>query len=490
MSRSRRTVAAALGVMVLSSVVATAGPATAADPPSVRMLASSTMLTVERGRRDFVWVDPGAWIASVGGAFELRATRAAYDSPVELEQVDASTGEPLRSLPADLLDGWYGLQEFLHVSVRHGDDRPVVRTTVSFCPNGWDGQRLDDAGPVTSRYPMFCGGGPFTRGMVWGIDDGWAVPALTDAYYGLGWKAERNRYRIRLWIDPAYRSLLGISDADAEVVVKVLIVRGGATYGRRADRPDLAYGPAANVPDVTDPDPATLPDLVALPAWSIDPYHDRRSGRDYLRFNATEWNAGPGTLVVEGFRDTDETAMDAYQYFYLDDAPVGRANIGALEYHQGGGHDHWHFEEFTAYSLLDEAKQLVVPSDKQSWCLANTDAIDLAVPNANWRAYGGDLFTACGGPSALWVREVLDVGWGDTYVQGVAGQAFDVTDLPNGTYYIRVHVNPLSTMLEGTDANNVEDRLVVLKGRPGNRRVEVPPWHGIDTEGCCPVGGF
>jgi len=485
MGRSRRTLAAALGIAVLSSVVSSAGPAAAADPPSIRMLASSTTLTVERGRRDFVWVDPGAWIASVGGAFELRATRADYDSPVVLEQVDATTGDPLRSLPADLLDGWYGLADFVHVSVRHGDDRPVLRSSTSFCPNTWDRQRLNDEGPVNARYPTFCAGGPFTRGMVWGIDDGWAVPSLGDVYYGLGWKAERNRYRIRVWIDPSYRPLLGISDADAEIVVRVRVARG--TSARRAtERPGPAYAPAANVPDVTDPAPETLPDLVALPAWSIDPYHDRRSGRDVLRFNATEWNAGPGTLVVEGFRDTDETEMDADQYFSSGDDPVGRTNIGALEYHAGGGHDHWHFEEFTAYSLLDASKELVAPSDKQSWCLANTDAIDLAVPNANWVAYGGDLFTACGGPSALWVREVLDVGWGDTYSQYVAGQAFDITDLPNGTYYIRVHVNPTGAMLESTDANNVEDRLVILKGRPGSRRVEVPPWHGIDTEGCCP----
>ena len=81
---------------------------------------------------------------------------------------------------------------------------------------------------------------------------------------------------------------------------------------------------------------------------------------------------------------------------------------------------------------------------------------------------------------------MLDTGWGDTYSQWVAGQAFDVTDLPNGTYYVRVHVNPLGAMHEGSTANNVEDRLVILKGRPGNRRVVVPPWHGIDTDtGCC-----
>ena len=92
----------------------------------------------------------------------------------------------------------------------------------------------------------------------------------------------------------------------------------------------------------------------------------------------------------------------------------------------------------------------------------------------------------CGGPSALWIREILDVGWGDTYSQFVAGQAFDISNLPNGDYYVRVHVNPTGSMLEGAAANNVEDRLVMLRGKRGYRRVIVPPWNGIDTEGGSP----
>lgn len=489
MARWRRVPVLMLGVLVLSSVVVTAGPATAAGPPSIRVFASSSTITVERGRKDFVNVDPGIWMTSVGGAFELRATRDDYDSPIVLEQTDAATGAPLRELPADLLDGWWGLGDFLHVSVGHAQDRPVVRYPMTFCPNTWYRQRLNDDGPINSRYPYFCGGSFFTRGMVWGIDDGWAVPAVDGYYYGFGWKAERDHYTIRVWIDPAYRDLLGISDADAETLVKVTVVDSGTQPAARVARPHLRAEQTASVPDVTSPDPATLPDLVALPAWGMTTYH--RKGHDYLSFNATEWNAGPGTMVVEGFRQPDVATMDAYQYFYSGGAPVGRASVGTFEYHAGGGHDHWHFEQFTQYSLLDASGEQVVLSDKQSWCLANTDAIDLAAPNANWTAWSADLATSCGGPSALWVREVLDTGWGDTYSQWVAGQAFDITDLPNGTYNVRVQVNPLGAMYEGSTTNDIQDRVIYLKGDPGDRRVKVPPWHGIDTDGgCCyrPLG--
>ena len=31
----------------------------------------------------------------------------------------------------------------------------------------------------------------------------------------------------------------------------------------------------------------------------------------------------------------------------------------------------------------------------------------------------------------------MPVGWGDTYLQSIAGQAFSITRVPNGTYYSR-----------------------------------------------------
>ena len=104
-------------------------------------------------------------------------------------------------------------------------------------------------------------------------------------------------------------------------------------------------------------------------------------------------------------------------------------------------------------------------SGKQSWCLVDTDAIDLTLPNANLASFGT-------GPRHVVRRSERAVDprgarrrLGDTYDQYVAGQAFDITDLPNGTYYVRVHVNPLGAMFESNTANNVEDRLIRLRGQ-------------------------
>jgi Lysyl oxidase len=457
--------------------------------PTLRLFVSRSQITVERNRRDFVSVDPGAWVTPVGGDFELWVSRPDYDTPITIKQVDPDTKAVLRTFPARAMDGWAGLRDFARYKVSDTDGRVVAGDTLSFCPNRYPRQRLSDDSPLNPSYPSFCNGGPFTRGSIWGIDDGWATGLIRD-YHGLGWKAERRTYRITFRIDPSWVDLLDISPVDATAVVHVRAVDRGTTLarGRPTAGPALAKAtPYPKTPIVTVPDPQSLPDLVALPGWGMSTY--ARRGHDYLTFASTEWNAGPGTLVVEGFRGTNDPTMDAFQYFLLDGQPEGKASIGQFEYHAGGGHNHWHFEQFTRYTLLDGSREQVLVSGKQSWCLVDTDAIDLTLPNANLLEFRRDLETSCGGPGRLWIREVLDVGWGDTYDQFVAGQAFDITDLPNGTYYVRVHVNPLGAMLEANTANNVEDRLIRLRGKPGHRRVVVPPWHGIDTENACAYCG-
>jgi Lysyl oxidase len=124
-----------------------------------------------------------------------------------------------------------------------------------------------------------------------------------------------------------------------------------------------------------------------------------------------------------------------------------------------------------------------VKSSKEAFCLVPTDAIDLTLPAAELQPGNVGLWTSCGGRSDLWIREVLPVGWGDTYYQYVPGQSFDITDVPNGTYFVKIVANPGRQLEELSYGNNVRLRKVILRGRPGHRRVEVPPWHGIDTEG-------
>ena len=187
-------------------------------------------------------------------------------------------------------------------------------------------------------------------------------------------------------------------------------------------------------------------------------------------------------MIVEGFRSLDSQTMKAYEYFTREGEVVGRAPVGSLVYDDTLGHNHWHFEQFARYRLLDQGRSKILRSHKQGFCLGPTDAIDLLVPGAIWRpdTLG---FSNCGGADAIWIRETLSTGWGDTYFQGIHGQSFDVTDLPNGTYYIEVTANPAGALYETRSNNDTRLRKVILRGVGNHRRVSVPPWDGIDTEG-------
>ncbi|MER6953664.1 MULTISPECIES: lysyl oxidase family protein [unclassified Streptomyces] len=237
-----------------------------------------------------------------------------------------------------------------------------------------------------------------------------------------------------------------------------------------AKRPTGRAGLPANVPK---------PDLRSLPAWDIavtDGEDGDAPGKDYLAFSANVWNAGPAPLVVDGFRKPGADLMDSYQYFYdAAGKQIGYTPAGTMEWDPRIGHEHWHFTDFASYHLLSADQKDIVKSGKEAFCLANTDAVDYTVKNANWHPYNTDLSTACGQQNSISVREVLDVGSGDTYTQYRPGQSFDITDLPNGTYYIQVVANPANRLQETSTKNNVSLRKVVLGGTQGARTVSVPP---------------
>ncbi|MBT2507755.1 protein-lysine 6-oxidase [Streptomyces sp. ISL-98] len=225
------------------------------------------------------------------------------------------------------------------------------------------------------------------------------------------------------------------------------------------------------VPDVPKPD------LRSLPAYgiTIGSGDNDTPGKDYLAFSANVWNAGPAQLVVDGFRAPGKKLMDAYQYFYdANGKQVGYTPTGTMEWDPRPGHEHWHFTDFASYRLLKADQKESVRSGKEAFCLANTDAVDYTVKNANWHPGNTDLSTACGQESSISVREVLDVGSGDTYTQDLPGQSFDITNVPNGTYYIQVLANPEKRLKETNLKNNSALRKVVLGGRPGARTVTVP----------------
>jgi hypothetical protein len=141
-----------------------------------------------------------------------------------------------------------------------------------------------------------------------------------------------------------------------------------------------------------------------------------------------------------------------------------------------------HFEQFARYALLNSSRKLAVPSHKEAFCIGASDPVDLLAQGAVWQPPVVGLAGQCGQQTALWVQETLPAGWGDTYIQSIPGESFNITRVPNGTYYIEVVANPLRLLHETSTRNDVSLRKVILGGTAGHRTVKVPAWHGIDPE--------
>ncbi len=492
MAPGRRPFRPLLAVLLALTVIAGTGPAalaleSASQDPSLRLIAPRSSVTVTRYGDGPAYLTPGILVAAMRGPWDIRAVRPDYDHGVTLWQHFADGTR--RQLPSDMANGFKGLHRFFRVTLTDSAGNVVLERYPTFCPQGQD-MRVTAGGPMASRYPRQCGwwgsAAPYMLGTVWGIEKGWAVPDFE--WDGPSFDGPDGRYTMRIAITARFRSAFDVAPEDASVAVNIRVKTEddfcpdcpypkpppAGVDARAAGFP--VRGTLGTAPSVMDPPDAALPDLIALPAFGISVA--REGNKDRISFGANVWNAGPAPLLVEGFKRDDENVMDAYQYFLDGDRVLGRARAGFMEFHVGRGHDHWHFLQFARYSLWNESMEQEVVARKQAFCLAPTDAIDLTLPGAEWQPGSTGLGTSCGGPSAVWIRETLQAGWGDTYYQ-VAGQSLDVTNVPNGTYYIAVEANPSGLLRERDMSNNVELRKIRLGGRPGNRTVQVMPWHGI-----------
>jgi hypothetical protein len=463
-----------------------AAPPPAASGPSARLIVAQNRITVPRfnGR---AFIDPGVYVTALGSALQFDVQRASYTQPITITQVIHPPGGSTmtRPLPASILDGFKGLRNFLYVTVANSAGTIVATHRYLFCPAVFDPQRTSPGSPMNSPYPNDgCLSDPFPTGAVWGIQQGWGADAVEGS--GHSYRLPLGTYQLTATMTNEYRQLLGVSAADATAHVQVKIVKGSGCCDARPSRRDPRGGKLPrlpHVPTLRNPPQAALPDLVPLPSWGILARHFRATltspATDELTFGATVWIGGRGPLDVEGFRSNGSATMKAYQYFWQNGHVVGRVRAGTMGF---SGYNQWHFQQFAQYRLLSSAKTVTLRSHKEGFCIAPTDGVDLLLPGAVWQPLFTGLSGACGDQSALQVQEMLPLGWGDTYFQFIPGQAFNITHVPNGTYYIEIIANPERLIHESSTSNDISVRQVILGGTRGHRTVRVPAYHGIDPE--------
>ncbi len=458
-----------------------------ASGPMVKLIVAQKSIKVPRyGKR--VYIDPGVYVTAVGTPLRFNVQRASYAKPITNTQIIRVPGGPTitRHLPDwTVAKNWQGLHRFLRVTVRNSAGKIVASHVGPFCPDDFSAQRSNPNAPAKSRFPQQCQSDPFQLANVWGIQRGWGV----DTGF-LAPKLQLGTYKFTVNIVRLWQRFLHLTPraSTATVTVKVVKPSQCGTCARPVSRhhrnpsgtlPRLP----ANVPTLANPPASSLPDLSPLPSWGIGVQHFRgKNPTDQVVFGATVWSGGHARLDVEGFRSHGHPVMKAYQYFWKNGRIIGRARAGTMGFDDKPGHTHWHFEQFAQYKLLTKNKAVAVRSKKVGFCIAPTDPVNLLLPHASWQpvflGFGG----ACGSQSALWVQEMMPIGWGDTYEQFLPGQAFNITNLPDGTYYIKIIANPQKVLHETNYRNDVSLRKIILGGTPGHRTVKVPAVHGIDPE--------
>jgi hypothetical protein len=473
---------------VLAPVAALAGTrtaATTATTPSVRLFTPTThlVLTVHNSGAD-QWIDfnPAVYLEARGARFEIDVSRPDYRTPLS---ATFRFGDRVVPIPHSLLARWHGLKDAFTLIWTTPSGALLSRHAMTWCPNDGGASRLAPNAAPTTDFVYGCSTHPFTKSTRWGIDRGWARQVFG---YEINPPANLpgNHLVFQMILRPALAAILGINDRVLRFDVTVAHVTDPvypplpAASGSGSTTPRLGAPSLGPSTDLQSPPLGTLPDLVALPSFGISTHVE--NGHDYLDFAATVYNAGRGPLVAEGFRRGGTYVMSAHQLFYRGTTLIGSVPVGTMMYDARPTHQHWHFEDFARYDLVNADHVRVRTSGKEAFCLAPTDAIDLLLPRAAVNPGDSNLATACGDVTSIWVREVLASGWGDTYTQARAGQSLDITGLPNGTYYIRITANPSGRLHEVTRSNDVSLRRVILGGVPGARTVRVPAYGLVDSE--------
>ena len=382
----------------------------------------------------------GVSLVSLDAPFELQVRRETYDDPISVRQAFHRPGGtaargPARGHPRRL-DGSRSLPPFRPVQARGPRSDPGARRLPRRVADGAGRRhRAPSTRPThgmrRSTRSRWGRSGGSTRG-------GRSTPLLWNAHVRL----PDGRYVAKVSIAPRYQTLFDIAPEDAKVRIVIRIrSRSGCDFcGAPAAPEGTAFRRALTPATITaDPDPATLPDLVALP--SVRDRHRPRSGSRLppVRRGRVEpwtrllcWWRGSASPARTGWTPTSTSRRTASS----SGAPRWARSISII------GTD-----TSTGTSSSSRAIGCSTPlrsrsgARKQAFCLAPTDPIDLTVDGAVWRPEEIG-FSQCGSETSTWIREVLPAGWGDTYFQGVPGQSFDITDLPNGTYWIEVRANP------------------------------------------------
>jgi hypothetical protein len=195
-----------------------------------------------------------------------------------------------------------------------------------------------------------------------------------------------------------------------------------------------------------------LPDIIIRESdlYNNDIVTTVSPGRTHLRFNNTTANVGLGRLHLIGtlpaLPDGSQLVM---QRIFRDDGTFWEDTSGAFLYH--ATHSHTHFEDWCAYRLRavlpgDGVGAIVAEGAKTSFCILDLGVYSSSLPNYNPNPF----YPSCGS-----TIQGLSVGWFDLYSKSLPGQNIDITDVPDGQYWLEAEADPVDNVRESNESNNI-----------------------------------
>ena len=241
------------------------------------------------------------------------------------------------------------------------------------------------------------------------------------------------------------------------------------------------------------------PDLVVERPSEL--YVAARGREIRLRVSNTVANRGHGPLEITGdgspcplpgdtagrntvqrlYEDSSNPADSGYFVRAHDDGGYDEQTAGCSRFHPS--HNHWHFDNFARYTLIDEdTGEVAGGSRKVSFCVIDTgnpypglagspgEAND---PDGNGPYYPQD--PEGKDPSSPTCSETsvdgLSIGWEDTYGASLPGQGIIVSELHKGRYCLVLETDPPTetsdggVLAESDEGNNVRTIRIALRPR-------------------------
>lgn len=234
----------------------------------------------------------------------------------------------------------------------------------------------------------------------------------------------------------------------------------------------LDKGAMDNVASLIESEMVLMPDIVAIPPHDITLKKEKDT--TYILFTTSYWNKGTGPLELVADPKTKGVRADinrnVYQRIYRLDGDYSERLSGHFLWHQP--HLHYHFEDFAVYTLepVDVPNLKEKLSYKSTFCIRDTEPIDLSHPGANKDAS----YKICGKE-----RQGISPGWADSYYYSYVDQRFNISNYPAGTYRLKILINPKDRFDEITKDNNVGETMLYLDVKNNLFKVLKEETHGI-----------